>query len=118
MLGVYNGNALALGERLAEARASAAGWSGHDLHGRDPQPGHRARAADRRPTGAGELGVHCVDSADELLQLLAPGLNAALLRSCIVRLGAMLIDSDIGNDPIVPEGHGPVARRSWVRRAC
>jgi methylmalonyl-CoA mutase cobalamin-binding subunit len=72
VLGVYNGNALALGERLARG-ASAAGWTGTIYMGGilNQDTGH-GLPIDVRPALA-TMGVRCVDSADELLQLLVPG---------------------------------------------
>ena len=72
VVGVYNGNALDLGERLANA-ARCDGWSGKIYMGGilNQDAGHDL-PIDARPR-LGELGVHCVDTADELLLLLARG---------------------------------------------
>ncbi|MEP7202247.1 MAG: cobalamin-dependent protein [Ilumatobacteraceae bacterium] len=72
VLGVYNGNALALGERLA-AGARDQGWCGTIYMGGilNQDIGH-GLPIDARPALA-QLGVHCLDTADELLLLLAPG---------------------------------------------
>jgi methylmalonyl-CoA mutase cobalamin-binding subunit len=72
VLGVYNGNALALGERLAHgARVDC--WSGTIyMGGILNQDTGQALPIDARPALA-RLGVRCVDTADELLLLLAPG---------------------------------------------
>ena len=72
VLGVYNGNALELGERLATARAAMGGaarstWAASST--RTPATTCRSTPV---PRSAG-LGVHCVDTADELLHLLARG---------------------------------------------
>ncbi len=50
VLGVYNGNALALGERLAGRRARRR-LERQDLHGWHPQPRHGTRPAGRRTSG-------------------------------------------------------------------
>jgi methylmalonyl-CoA mutase cobalamin-binding subunit len=72
VLGVYNGNALELGERLANA-ARCDGWSGTIyMGGILNQDAGDGLPIDARPRLV-ELGVHCVDTADELLLLLARG---------------------------------------------
>jgi methylmalonyl-CoA mutase cobalamin-binding subunit len=72
VLGVYNGNALELGERLANS-ARCDGWSGKIyMGGILNQDTGRDLPIDARPR-LGELGVHCVETADELLLLLARG---------------------------------------------
>lgn len=72
VLGVYNGNALELGERLATA-ARCEGWFGTIYMGGilNQDTGDNL-PIDARPA-LGKLGVHCVDTADELLLLLARG---------------------------------------------
>ena len=72
VLGVYNGNALALGDRLAHG-AHADGWGGTIyMGGILNQDTGDDLPIDARPA-LGKLGVHCVDTADELLVLLARG---------------------------------------------
>ena len=72
VLGVYNGNALELGERLAHA-ARSDGWGGKIyMGGILNQDTGRDLPIDARP-GLDKLGVRCVDTADELLLLLARG---------------------------------------------
>jgi methylmalonyl-CoA mutase cobalamin-binding subunit len=72
VLGVYNGNALALGERLATI-AKREGWSGKIyMGGVLNQDTGQGLPIDARPALA-TMGVRCVDSADELLLLLVPG---------------------------------------------
>jgi methylmalonyl-CoA mutase cobalamin-binding subunit len=72
VLGVYNGNALALGERLANG-AKSAGWAGKIyMGGILNQDTGQGLPIDARPALA-TMGVRCVDSADELLLLLVAG---------------------------------------------
>ena len=72
VLGVYNGNALELGDRLATA-AQTDGWGGTIyMGGILNQDTGGDLPIDARPR-LGKLGVHCVDTADELLRLLARG---------------------------------------------
>ncbi len=72
VLGVYNGNALALGQRLAEG-ATREGWTGRIyMGGILNQDTGQDLPIDARPALA-TMGVRCVDSADELLLLLVPG---------------------------------------------
>ena len=72
VLGVYNGNALELGDRLATA-AHTDGWGGTIyMGGILNQDTGGDLPIDARPE-LGKLGVHCVDTADELLVLLARG---------------------------------------------
>jgi methylmalonyl-CoA mutase cobalamin-binding subunit len=72
VLGVYNGNALELGERLAKA-ARSDGWGGKIyMGGILNQDTGDDLPIDARPQ-LRKLGVHCVDTADELLLLLARG---------------------------------------------
>jgi methylmalonyl-CoA mutase cobalamin-binding subunit len=79
VLGVYNGNALALGERLAKS-AEREGWNGTIyMGGILNQDTGQALPIDARPALA-TMGVRCVDTADELLLLLVPG-GEALVRS-------------------------------------
>jgi len=70
VVGVYNGNALALGQLLAEC-ARQGDWQGTIFMGgilnQDTGGG---MPIDARPALA-SLGVRCVDTADELLRLLA-----------------------------------------------
>ncbi len=70
VLGVYNGNALALGEDLAhgvgQQRWGGAIYMGGILN----QDTGDDLPIDARPA-LGALGVHCVDSAEQLLRLLA-----------------------------------------------
>jgi len=70
VIGVYNGNALALGRRLADS-ARAGGWQGTIFMGGILNQDTGASVPiDARPELT-SLGVRCVDSADELLRLLA-----------------------------------------------
>ena len=72
VLGVYNGNALALGERLAKG-AKSAGWAGKIyMGGILNQDIGQGLPIDARPALV-TMGVRCVDSAEELLLLLVPG---------------------------------------------
>jgi methylmalonyl-CoA mutase cobalamin-binding subunit len=72
VLGVYNGNALALGQRLADG-ARREGWNGRIyMGGILNQDTGGGLPIDARPA-LETLGVRCVDTADELLLLLAPG---------------------------------------------
>ncbi len=70
VLGSYNGNALAVGERLVEA-ARAHGWDGRIFMGgilnQDVGDG---LPIDARP-GLAALGIRCVDRAEDLIGLLA-----------------------------------------------
>ena len=70
VLGVYNGNALALGERLTLA-ARRDEWGGQIyMGGILNQDTGEALPIDARP-GLDALGVHCVERVEDLLQLLA-----------------------------------------------
>ncbi|MEP7047906.1 MAG: cobalamin-dependent protein [Ilumatobacteraceae bacterium] len=72
VLGVYNGNALALGQHLA-ADALQHAWHGRIyMGGILNQDTGGGLPIDARPT-LSALGVHCVDTADQLLTLLARG---------------------------------------------
>ena len=77
VVGVYNGNALDA-RRTTGQRRALRGWSGTIYMGGilNQDTGH-GLPIDARPA-LGELGVRCVDSADELLLLLARGLNKPL----------------------------------------
>jgi methylmalonyl-CoA mutase cobalamin-binding subunit len=70
VLGIYNGYALELGERLANA-ASADGYEGRIFVGgilnQDTGAG---LPIDARP-GLNRLGIHCIDRLDELVPVLA-----------------------------------------------
>ncbi len=72
VLGVYNGNALALGEHLAKG-ARHERWAGKIYMGGilNQDTGH-GLPIDARPA-LEALGVHCVDDVEELLRLLARG---------------------------------------------
>jgi methylmalonyl-CoA mutase cobalamin-binding subunit len=70
VLGVYNGNALALGERIATG-ARNQHWGGRIyMGGILNQDTGGDLPIDARPALA-DLGVQCVDSVDDLLGLLA-----------------------------------------------
>jgi methylmalonyl-CoA mutase cobalamin-binding subunit len=72
VIGVYNGNALALGERIARG-VSDQQWSGRIFMGGIlNQDTGEGLPIDVRPELA-RLGVHCVDDVDELMGLLAGG---------------------------------------------
>ncbi|MEO7370384.1 MAG: cobalamin-dependent protein, partial [Ilumatobacteraceae bacterium] len=72
VLGVYNGNALALGQHLATDALQHA-WHGRIyMGGILNQDTGGGLPIDARPT-LSALGVHCVDTADQLLTLLARG---------------------------------------------
>ena len=69
VIGVYNGNALAVGERLV-AEARTLGWDGTIyMGGILNQDTGEALPIDARP-GLAELGIHCVERVEDLLQLL------------------------------------------------
>jgi methylmalonyl-CoA mutase cobalamin-binding subunit len=70
VLGTYNGNALALGERLTAASREL-GWQG-DIYigGILNQDTGEGLPVDARPGLAG-LGVHCVERAEDLIELLS-----------------------------------------------
>jgi methylmalonyl-CoA mutase cobalamin-binding subunit len=72
VLGVYNGNALALGEHLANG-ARRSHWNGAIYMGGilNQDTGH-GLPIDARP-GLDALGVRCVETVEELLRLLAEG---------------------------------------------
>jgi methylmalonyl-CoA mutase cobalamin-binding subunit len=75
VVGVYNGNALALGQRIAEG-VSDLRWSGQIyMGGILNQDTGQSLPIDARPALA-ELGVRCVDTVEELLVLLAQGRRA------------------------------------------
>ena len=70
VLGVYNGNALALGQRLTDGMRRER-WSGTIyMGGILNQDTGEGLPMDARPA-LGDLGVHCVDDVGELLGLLA-----------------------------------------------
>ena len=70
VIGVYNGNALAVGERLVAA-ARTDGWEGRIyMGGILNQDAGDALPIDARP-GLAALGVHCVDRVEDLIALLA-----------------------------------------------
>ena len=70
VVGVYNGNALALGERIADGVRHEQ-WGGQIyMGGILNQDTGQGLPIDARPALEG-LGVHCVDTVDELLGLLA-----------------------------------------------
>ena len=70
VLGVYNGNALALGQRLADG-ARLGEWGGTIyMGGILNQDTGKALPIDARPA-LGALGVRCVDDVEQLLHLLA-----------------------------------------------
>jgi methylmalonyl-CoA mutase cobalamin-binding subunit len=70
VLGVYNGNALALGERIARGARNEQ-WAGRIyMGGILNQDTGQGLPIDARPALEG-LGVRCVDSVDDLLDLLA-----------------------------------------------
>ena len=72
VLGVYNGNALALGEQVARG-ARHESWGGRIyMGGILNQDTGQGLPIDARPA-LEELGVCCVDSVDDLLGLLAEG---------------------------------------------
>lgn len=78
VLGTYNGNALALGERLTQA-ARDSGWNGQILMGgilnQDTGAG---LPIDARP-GLAELGIACVDRAEDLFTMLVNCRRARLM---------------------------------------
>ncbi len=71
VLGVYNGNALSLGQRLSEG-ARLGEWSGTIYMGGilNQDTGDNL-PIDARPA-LEALGVHCVDDVEQLLHLLVP----------------------------------------------
>jgi methylmalonyl-CoA mutase cobalamin-binding subunit len=70
VLGVYNGNALAIGERLMAGLRSSK-WDGHVfIGGILNQDTGEALPVDARP-GLDALGIHCVERAEDLIALLA-----------------------------------------------
>ncbi|MEY2444223.1 MAG: hypothetical protein QOE00_803 [Ilumatobacteraceae bacterium] len=70
VVGVYNGNALALGERIARGTRDSQ-WSGRIFMGGIlNQDTGEALPIDARPA-LERLGVHCVDDVDDLMALLA-----------------------------------------------
>ncbi len=72
VLGVYNGNALTLGRRLADG-ADRGGWNGKIyMGGILNQDTGDTLPIDARPA-LHALGVHCVDDVEQLLHLLAAG---------------------------------------------
>jgi methylmalonyl-CoA mutase cobalamin-binding subunit len=71
VLGVYNGNALSLGQRLSEG-ARLGEWAGTIyMGGILNQDTGESLPIDARPA-LEALGVHCVDDVEQLLHLLVP----------------------------------------------
>jgi methylmalonyl-CoA mutase cobalamin-binding subunit len=75
VVGVYNGNALALGERIVDGMSDGQ-WGGQIyMGGILNQDTGQSLPIDARPALEG-LGVRCVDTVEELLGLLAQGQRA------------------------------------------